>query len=223
MTTDSFVIRRKPTADDYIRRELFQSNQDHDTNEYLNFMNSIDWSSEVFEEEGKYGLKNALGEVVVKPNYEGIQYYPFTEFQTQHNIALKYNGKWGVQSLLTHEWVVEPVFDYVGYPSNFLPVIKDGKWGVYNIREKNYLIPLVCESLSHDSGILFTNGLAIYKVNGKTGVISSRGLFSEAIFDDVEWWEGPVKVLYDGVWGYLDEQAMFTINEDYAYFSADCL
>jgi hypothetical protein len=194
MTTDSFVIRRKPTADDYIRRELFQSNQDHDTNEYLNFMNSIDWSSEVFEEEGKYGLKNALGEVVVKPNYEGIQYYPFTEFQTQHNIALKYNGKWGVQSLLTHEWVVEPVFDYVGYPSNFLPVIKDGKWGVYNIREKNYLIPLVCESL-----------------------------FSEAIFDDVEWWEGPVKVLYDGVWGYLDEQAMFTINEDYAYFSADCL
>jgi hypothetical protein len=219
----------KPTPADYEVRRHFEDrlNAESAINEqlemeYIDFLNSIDWESEIFTEGNYCGLKNALGEIILAPKYDDMAILRGIETSRNDYVSVKKNGKWGV-AIADGEgaWIIQPEFDYIGIPNNLTHVYKDGKWGVLNLKEGNFLIPVECDSISHEHGFLFVNGLAIYTKNNKTGVITQSGQFTDAIFDDVEWWEGAVKVLLEGQWGFIDENNQFTTDEEEACYSAD--
>ena len=224
MTMNTTEINKpKPTLTDYEKRREYEESDDLFNNDtYLDFVNSINWDCETFEEGDFVGLKNALGEVILKPKYEDINVFLGFETNRDDHVAVKHNGKWGVaiaDGIGT--WLIEPEFDHIGYPNQLMPVYKNGKWGVLDIKLKEYLIPIECDSISYDYGFMFINGLAVYRKNDKQGVINDRGEFTDAIFDEVDWAEGSVKVLFNGEWGFIDEKNQFTLDEDEAYYSAD--
>ncbi len=219
----------KPTPADYEVRKHFEDRLDAESSvneqlemEYIDFLNSIDWESEIFMVGDHCGLKNALGEVILAPKYDDMAILSGIETSKNDYVSVNQNGKWGV-AIADGEgtWIIQPEFDYIGIPNNLTHVYKDGKWGVLNLEEGNFLIPVECDSISHEYGFLFVNGLAIYTKNKKIGVINDRGEFTDAIFDEVDWAEGAVKVLFNGEWGFIDANNQFTLDEDEAHYSAD--
>ena len=138
-------------------------------------------------------------------------------------VVVEVNGKFGVviaDGIGT--CLIEPEYDFIGYPNDIVHVCKNGLWGVLNIATGEYLIPPDCESVSNDNGFMFTNGIGYYEKAGKLGVIRDDGAFTEAIYDEVDGFpDEVVKVKLNGQWGYIDENKKFTTDEDSASFYFD--
>lgn len=195
--------------------EHFVSDQD-----VLDVLGAYDWSDYKITEGNKIGLKTKEGEIILPPQMEDIRQLMDKEPGKGDKVVAKLNGKWGI--ILADSkgtWIIEPVYDYIGYPNNLTSVQKDGKWGVLDISKRDYLIPPECDKVWDDMGFMFTNGIGLYEKGGKTGVITESGAFTGAIFEEVEGEpDGPVKVKYEGKWGYINENNEFTTDEDKAYY-----
>jgi len=214
----------RPTQADYDRLlQLEDSKSYGDT--HMELFNSFDWSAQIFEENGKYGLKSAVGEVLLPARFEDFMIMTGDVLRKGNRIVTQQNGQWGVMIADgTGSWLIEPQYDYIGYPQYLTPVCKDGKWGVLDISTGQYLIPPECDRLEHSRGLLFVNGLSWYEKAGKIGIIRLDGVFTEALFEDTEFEpEGPVKVKFNGEWGFINEKGNFTTDEedDLWYFHVD--
>lgn len=206
----------KPTKEDYLKKQHI----DFDSEEDLVFVNRFNWSPEVYEVNGKKGLKNCIGEVLTDAVYDDFYNLPNFDISLHDKVVAVVNNKCGVVLLDGKgTWLVQPEYDYIGYPNQITYMKKEGKWGVYNLYENKFILPLVCDWLSHENGFLFCNEVAFYGIGDKTGVILGNGEFTRAMFDDVEMEDnGTVKVFYQKEWGYVNEEGQFTKDEDEAYF-----
>jgi len=106
----------KPTLADYAKRDAYnEAYEKWSSDEYLEFMNSIDWSAEIFTVDHKHGLKTALGEVILPPIFEDIQVFTFIDYSKGKLVTVAVNGKYGVvKADGVGTWVIEPKFDYIG-------------------------------------------------------------------------------------------------------------
>ena len=205
----------RPTQADYDRLlQLEDSKSYGDT--HMELFNSFDWSAQIFEENGKYGLKSAVGEVLLPAAFEDFMIMSGDVLRKGSRVVTQQNRKWGVIIADgTGSWMIMPEYDYIGYPNHLTPVCKDNKWGVLNIATGDYLIPLDCDMVHADRGLMFVNGIGSYEKDGKTGIIREDGAFTQAIFEDTDFdLEGPVKVMLNSDWGYINEQGNFTTNQD---------
>jgi hypothetical protein len=57
-------------------------------------MNSFDWGTEVYRDGSKYGLKTALGEVILPPLFKDFRMMTMQELKKGDRVAML-NGKWG--------------------------------------------------------------------------------------------------------------------------------
>ena len=218
----------KPTPADYEKRvannRLFTegTNPDQDLIN-LEFLDSIDWSAEIFEQDGKYGVKTALGEMVLPPVFDNFWGLTSSEIKKGDRVVAVQNGKCGVAIADgTYTWLVKPEYDFIGYPNQITHVKKDGKWGLLDIINGKFLISLECDSIDDYMGFPFSNGIGFYEKGGKTGVITQFGTFTEPIFEEVEKdSDGDVKVKFNGQWGFINEGNEFTLDENEAYYSYD--
>ncbi len=216
----------KPTPADYEKRRKMEqqidegnSNDDLES-DYLDMLNSFDWETKTFEKDGKYGLINPLGEILVQPFFEDFMMGSRDELKNGDRVVAMLNGKWGVLVCdRKGSWLIEPEYDFIGYPNTITQVNKNGKWGIIDLSKKAFIIPLECDEVSNDQGFMFVNGIGTFDINGKTGVIRDDGTFTEAIFEEVDGFPDElVKVKLNGKWGYINEQNQFTEDEDEAYF-----
>lgn len=51
---------------------------------------------EVFEEKGRFGLKNTYGEILINPKFQGLGWFPETDHATGSFLGYKQAGKWGL-------------------------------------------------------------------------------------------------------------------------------
>jgi len=221
----------KPTLANYQKRDAYnqmQSDGNHSDElvfEQLDFLNSIDWGGELFLDGELCGLKNALGEVMLAPVFENMKLLSQKDIKKDDWIVAMQNGKWGVvlaDGIGT--WLVQPEYDTIGYPNNLTYVCKDGKWGVIELSTQELIIPLECDKIFADNGFMFINGIGYYEKDGKTGVITTSGIFTGAIFDEADGDpDGFVKVKFNGEWGFINEDNKFTTDEDEAYYYSDTM
>ncbi|MFW5663912.1 MAG: hypothetical protein ACOCYD_02635 [bacterium] len=206
----------RPTQADYDRiLQLEDTNNYYD--EYMELSDSFDWSAQTFEKNGKYGLKSAVGELLLPAEYDNFKTMGGDILRRGNRVTAQKNGKWGVALANGNEttWHLQPQYDYIGYPNYLTAVCKDGKWGIINMSTREYLIAPDCDMVHTDNGILFVNRLGLYEKNGKIGVVRMDGAFTEAIFEETDFEpEGPIKVMFNGEWGFINEQGSFTTNEE---------
>lgn len=205
----------KPSKEQYA---IFNEN---DENLDLDFLNAYDWSTELIEKNGKYGLVNCIGETLLHPNFEDFQMMSAHDIKTGDRVVTKLNDKWGIITVDGGEgvWFVEPLYDFIGYPNTITSFLKGNKWGVMNTVSKEWILPLVCDKIYITNGFMFMNGVGAYEIGEKIGLISENGKFTDAIYDEVELDE---EDFYKGrigeLWGYIAEDGQLVQDPDEAYF-----
>jgi hypothetical protein len=209
----------RPTLKDIEKIEKMRDEEKHD--EAFDLKHQFDWSSEVTENNGKYGLKNCLGVQVVPNNFEDFKLLDVQFLHEDSCVVSQYDGKWGLlKTDGSGEWILPAEYDCISFPFNLIALQKGDKHGVMNLSTKEFVVPLEQDLVHTPGGFLFENGIAFFEKNGKTGILKDNGYKTEAIFDEVDFDSSEeVKVMFNGVWGYADENGEFTrdINENFYY------
>jgi hypothetical protein len=114
--------------------------------------------------EGKYGLADAQGRVILKPLYEQI--HPFC----QGVAAVRKGGKIGYANI-HGRFVIEPQFEEgLCFHKGKAVVKKEGKWGAVSISNKS-IVPARYDVLEYSSAHDFFAASA----NGKTNLLDGNG------------------------------------------------
>jgi hypothetical protein len=126
------------------------------------------------------------------------------------------NAKWGVVSKNSFEFVIDPIYDDIGFlpdESSFLiPVKRDSKWGFIDTKTSNLVIPFKYDSV----GFYLYQNLWQVKINGSWRIIGETGNFiSDLFFDDAVNFVQDKK--YCGIkvgdkWGYINKNLNWVIK-----------
>jgi len=190
------------------------------SDEWLALMSSYDWSSELFEVDGKYGLKSCVGEILLPAAFDDFKVLGGTYLPKGATVVAELDGKMGVvRADGVGEWLVAPEFDDIGYPNAITAVRKGNKWGVLDLTRGELLIPVELDAIYGGSGFMFVNGMAYYEKDGKVGVMNENGECTATIFDTAEPNEsGVIEVTLNGETGFINREGQFTADEDEAWF-----
>jgi hypothetical protein len=218
----------KATEKEFARRELYREKaasgrmSEKENMEFLDFMNSYEWSSEFYEENGKHGIKSVLGKIIVPALYDDFR---CSLYQVEHQeaAAAMNSGKWGlVATDGTGAPLTEFIYDYVAPVAGPLAVAaKDGKWEYLGMNGKSATSDKMDRILVGEDGLTFINGISIFMVNGRYGVTDGL-LFSRAVFDEILEPEGGdwITGFREGEKGYINEAGDFTEDENEAWWEA---
>jgi len=206
----------RPTTEQYAKKLAIKGDDEKE----LDFINSYDWSPIVYEENGKYGLKNCIGEQLTDAKYDDFRLLSAHDLKIGARTVASIGKSEGIIILDGKgEWLVEPNYDYISYPNSIVGLFKDKKCGVMNLETKEWILPMEYDSISIENGFLFCNGIAFFDKNGKHGILNEDGKCTEAIFDEIEYdIEGSVRVRFGEEWGFVNEDGEFTLDEDESYF-----
>ena len=190
------------------------------TNKEIEFLNAYNWENEIFEKEGMKGLKNCIEEQIIAPHYEDFMLLTNDSLQVGDKVVTCHNRKWGILKTNGNkgEWILSPEYDRITYPNRYLACLKNEKWAVYDIQDNQWMLTDL-DNLTYNEGFLFCNGVAFFSKNNKEGVLLSTGEFTAPIFDEIDYAiEEPFKVRIANEWGFINEEGVFTTDEDEAYF-----
>lgn len=126
------------------------------------------------------------------------------------------NSKWGVISQSNFEFVIDPIYDDIGFlpdENSFLvPVKSNSKWGFIDTRTSSLVIPFKYDNV----GFYLYQNLWQVKINGSWRFINENGNFiSDLSFDDavnfaLYWKYCGIKV--GDKWGYIDKNLNWVIK-----------
>ena len=196
-------------------RKTMTSQADYD--KVLAFEQEYDVFTQVYSENGKLGVKDAIGEVLVPAIFDEIA-YTYSDSCRGFAVPVIKDGKMalvapdGKGTMLT-----EAIYDQIRFCDCSFILYKDGKQG---LATGGGLVVVPAEM---DEVFLPMNGLVVFTKDGKNGfAMSGTGLITEPEYDDFEITDGEyVKVFKNGEEGYIDEEGHFTTDEDMRFFHAD--
>ena len=189
-----------------------------DYEEHANLVRSYDWYDEVFEENGKVGLKNVKGEVVVPAIYDGFASYE-SYFFPSVSVAAKKDGK---LLLVKRDGKGTPVSEAV-----FTHIERIGYSAIYAVCQEEG--GKYCALMA--GGEVFTpyeiercyplvDGCIIVEANGKYGVLAvDQGLvYISPEYDEVcdQGFDDDFLFVKDGVEGYVTLDKRFISKAEYA-------
>lgn len=169
----------------------------------------------IFEQDGKKGLMNVWGEVILPAEYEdcyGAFNFRILSYKRQC-IAVRKNGKWGfVTRNRTHEQIVDYRFEEVLlYFEGIFIVKENGLYGIYSRNGVSYLEPIADDIFRNAHQVGFP-----YIKNGRYGFahgpIEVPPIIEEMDNDSV----GTLPVKVDGRWGYISKEGRFTVKRSEA-------
>jgi len=131
-------------------------------------------------------------------------------------LTVMQNSKWGVVSKNSFEFVIDPIYDDIGFlpdESSFLiPLKRDNKWGFIDTRTSNLVIPFKYDNV----GFYLYQNLWQVKINGSWRIINENENFiSDLSFDDAV--NFALRKKYCGIkvgdkWGYIDKNLNWVIK-----------
>jgi hypothetical protein len=191
------------------------------------FFDGFDLSAELFGEEGAFGLRSAIGDVLLPPLYDEIFFSSVPPYTVGSRFTVVSNGRYGVVRANGANEPIElvpAIYTYIGRANAHAHFCADGKWGVLDTRTGEHLIPAEYDSIADHDGLMFSNSFAVLTKDGKYGVMDISLCVSQVIFDEVttEFLQ-PVKVRIADRWGYIDADGGFTEDEERATWRCDML
>lgn len=179
------------------------------------YVDRYDWYDSVYEENGKLGLKDIKGDVVVPAKYDGFQmrcHYLFT-----HNVprVATVNGKAGLVKAYGNGEELT-TFDYVSISYMiilpYFTLKKGEKYGIIHM-DGRIIAPCILDEVCLPSG-----NCVVFKAGGKYGLVDSScgDLYVAPQYDNIEFidMEQPYTVTKDGVEGVINEAGTFMTDEE---------
>ena len=186
------------------------------------FVESRDWFTIVIEKDGKEGVMDLDGTVLVPPIFDKVAYtYSRIHMNASKPVVVINNGKFGlVRADGTGEMLLPCEHDSIRLNDlrQFFLVTDNGKTMLVSNLGKQ----LTTQTLDKVYGT--SNGIIAVQTDNKLGLFDiSSGLFVEPAYDDIEAeFEQPVIAYKDGVAGYLSaEDGHFLPKEEYDNSDSD--
>lgn len=232
-----------PTQNDWnrlVELKTYANRDSESARAYSDFFNNFNWEDYKYEENGKVGLKNIFGKIIVPAIFDDVlnrqdassgylYLVAVVEVNEKYSLALR-DGSGRALCPFIYDDIEE--LDLEHYCVN-----KDGKYGIINSKGQN-IFPCVFDNAYTDIAHLPPDVSVVLEKNGKFGFVlryTKFGYFGNPIIinkytDPIyESWlgqefdggigsfKGDLRVKKDGSWGYLDENAEFTNISRKAY------
>ena len=182
------------------------------------FLQEYDLSTQIYEENGLYGVKDICGEVLVPAMFDEITCC-FDDMSRHWAVPAVKDGKMALVASDGKGTLLNPFeYDAINYYFCYYYLIKDGKMGLASVGGY-ILVPAEMDKVYEPF-----NSLVAFEKDGKYGFsMLGSDVITEAIYDDYEVGDDEyLIVVKDGVRGYLDEQGHFTTESDDSFFYAGC-
>lgn len=186
----------------------------------LHFEEEYDVMTEIYEENGKFGVKDVIGEVLVPAIYDSIE-DNHNDWDRFYPVPASLNGK---MALVASDGKGTPctefIYDSISYDEGFYFMEKDGKCGFADLNGYIYL-PTVADVVYEPNPYC---DVVRYEIGDKLGYVSlAAKVDTGALYDDCEFDEEEYLIVSkDGVKGYIDQSGNFTLDESRKYFCASC-
>lgn len=180
-------------------------NEDND----LNF--KYDFFNKTFEVDGKVGLVDALGNILIPAIYKEILEAYHYDMKDHFVGAVNDDGKFALVKPDGKGTAVTPfMYEYLASDpySPYYTVKLDDKWGF--IDEKGEVI-VPCEL---DGFYPQSNGIIVVEADGKFGIFTTWGVYVKPVFEEVDDSTDFVRVHLGDKWGMLDEHGEFFDEDD---------
>ena len=153
-----------------------------------------------------YGYINALGEWLIKPQFEIARRFE------NGKAFVKQNDKWGVINLIG-EWIVDPILDSEPhfYSDNRDVVSIDGKYGVID-ESFSWIIPPLYDDINE------RNGFYITEYKNKIGLLNTEGGWAiEPLYDSLRFsrLDKCIVAEFKNQYGYLDFKGNWVLNPNF--------
>lgn len=199
---------KQPTIDDLKKYEKMIPN----SKGYRNYEYNYDWFHREFEENGKKGLKDAVGNILVPPIYDGFsEFYTYNSYCSWPIPACNSDGKY---ALVKKDGSGIPItnFEYDSIEieplSGWYITSKNGKKGIV-LETGKVLLPCQYD----DFTLFFYKDIIDILLDGKHGLLKFNGLYIEPIFDKIGRYkkgnEYLVYVQFKEKNGFLDQSGNF--------------
>ena len=152
-----------------------------------------------FENQGKYGLKDRNGEIVIPAEYDSID----TSGWAGRGWHIKKEDKWGAVNE-RGEWIFDCEYDrIVTHPNGGHFLTKNGKVGFCD-SSGNMVTDFIYDKLDYQSGSGWKGAIA--KLNGKWGCIDNTGEITIPIIYDSVYLgnKGVVRIEKGGKYGFIN-------------------
>ena len=189
-------------------REYTQAEKE--MNKLYNIYINLSWDDVPFEENGKVGLKDCWGNVLVPAEFEDCDGIHDARFITREKtcISLKKDGKWALARRNAPKCQPKDfLFDQVCMSfQGYYVVEKTAKFGLYTFAGRQ-LLPAEMTDISKPD---ISDGNILFKREGKYSIMYQDETKSELI-DEVDLDSGLLLSVRKGEqWGYLDKEGCFT-------------
>lgn len=211
--------KKTPTVEQVVEYRTWMSKLTDESMEKITaFEREYDVFTKVYEEDGRYGVKDACGEVLVPALFDDIA-STFMDECRRWAVPVVNGDKMGLVAPDGKGTLLIP-FDYdkIHFYFGFFYLIKEGMMGLADVSGR-ILVPAEVDKVYEPF-----NDLIVFEKDDKYGFsMLGSDVLTEAIYEDYEVGDDEyLIVVKDGVRGYLDEEGRFTTESDDSFFYAGC-
>ena len=209
--TNQFDIYSKFLRKKLTKKDNFYGLVNEDGSIFLNQVYDSIKKIDYFDYHGFVGFRNNKLHLIneIQGKAVIIQTY-YTDFVYDKHadgfISVKKDNKWGIIKVIDKK-IVEIInieYESIGYFSDKIPVMKNKKWGFFDVKLGKIKIPF-----QYDDALYFSNYGFLVKKNNKWGIINKNNEeIVPFLFEDIldNWGDAdlfPVKK--NGKWGFINE------------------
>ncbi len=174
-------------------------------------MESYDWSDQEIEANGKLGLADCFGEVLIPAEFDETWFRANYFVTREKPIACKKGDKWGMvlpdgKGTIVTDFLYDNIFlgEYYSF-WNFIIVAREGKYGFIDIKG-NSLTPIELDEIYQPE-----NNMGQVRKGEKYGIIYGNGDYIEPVYDEIRFsdLENHFQVKLNNQWGYIDQSKNF--------------
>ena len=186
------------------------------TSQKTQILESYDWSDQEITANGKSGLTDCFGEILIPPEYDETWYRANYFVTREKPIACRRREKWGMvlpdgKGTVVTDFLYDNIFlgEYYSF-WNFIIVVREGKYGFIDIKG-NSLTPIELDEIYQHQ-----NNMGLVRKGEKYGIIYGNGDYIEPVYDEIRFSDGDNRchVKLNGQWGYIDCNKTFSSFDD---------
>lgn len=199
----------------YLKEERLEDDRQRD---FYNTINNFLWEDEVFCHNGKYGLMDCWGRVIVPAEYDnciGGLSGAYRIIPNEMAVALNKDGKWGFVKR-DHNLELLIPFKYDAIEMCLNGIFLTASNGCFGITSKlgRELLPPIMDDIYKPT---LLDGDILFKHRDGYGLRLHNGYNSTEYFEDIDIHSGRLlSVRKSGVWGYIDDKAQFSTSRENA-------
>ena len=179
------------------------------------YIDRYDLYDTIYEENGKYGTKDATGKVLLPAQYDGIGELCHKIYCGDIPRVAKMNGKTGLVKPDGSGIALTPfIYDSISYMliEPYYKVKKDGKLGIIG-KDGHVIAPCIMDEITYPTG-----RCVVIRCGKKYGLVDRgvNNLYIAPQYDSIEFvdMEQPCTVMKDGVEGVINENGAFMTCEE---------